>query len=191
MKVIIIEGPDNCGKNTLIQNIVDNNDVVKVIHCHKPDKNDPNPFMTMEKIYLYHAENVIRDNIKGHTDVLIFNRYYQSEYIYGQLYRGGDPEKIKQMIYMLESYLINNIGYDNIYYVQLMSDSVKLLIDNEDGKSLSNGKEEQIIKELELFKDIFDFCKIKKKMIYINNGDSFKTKEDILKDFTDFINTGE
>ena len=50
MKVIIIEGPDNCGKNTLIQNIVDNNDVVKVIHCHKPDKNDPNPFMTMEKI---------------------------------------------------------------------------------------------------------------------------------------------
>ena len=147
--------------------------------------------MTMEKIYLYHAENVIKDNIKGHTDVLIFNRYYQSEYIYGQLYRGGDPEKIKQMIYMLESYLTNNIGYDNIYYVQLMSDSVKLLIDNEDGKSLSNGKEEQIIKELELFKDIFDFCKIKKKMIYINNGDSFKTKEDILKDFTDFINTGE
>ena len=145
----------------------------------------------MEKIYLYHAENVIKDNIKGHTDVLIFNRYYQSEYIYGQLYRGGDPEKIKQMIYMLESYLTNNIGYDNIYYVQLMSDSVKLLIDNEDGKSLSNGKEEQIIKELELFKDIFDFCKIKKKMIYINNGDSFKTKEDILKDFTDFINTGE
>ena len=122
---------------------------------------------------------------------MIFNRYYQSEYIYGQLYRGGDPEKIKQMIYMLESYLTNNIGYDNIYYVQLMSDSVKLLIDNEDGKSLSNGKEEQIIKELELFKDIFDFCKIKKKMIYINNGDSFKTKEDILKDFTDFINTGE
>ena len=73
----------------------------------------------------------------------------------------------------------------------IMSDSVKLLINNEDGKSLSNGKEEQIIKELELFKDIFDFCKVKKKMIYINNGDNFKTKKDILKEFTDFINTGE
>ncbi len=191
MKLIIIEGPDNCGKNTLIQNIIDNNDIVKVVHCHKPDKGVEDPFKAMTDIYFWHADNILRDNIQSHCDVVIFNRYYQSEYIYGQLYRGGEPEKIKQMIYMLESYLINHLGYDNIYYVQLMSDSVKLLINNEDGQSLSNGKEEQIIKELKLFKDIFDFCKVKKKMIYINNGDNFKTKEDILKDFTDFINTGE
>ena len=167
MKLIIIEGPDNSGKNTLIQNIIDNNDVVKVVHCHKPDKNVEDPFAAMQKIYLYHADNVISDNIKGHTDVVIFNRYYQSEYVYGQLYRGGNPDKIKQMITILEDYLINNIGYDNIYYIQLNSGSTELLIKNEDGKSLSNGKEEQINKELDLFEDIFEFCKVKRRVLFI------------------------
>ena len=36
MKVIIIDGPDNTGKNTLINNILENNEIVKVIHCSKP-----------------------------------------------------------------------------------------------------------------------------------------------------------
>jgi len=187
MKVIIIEGPDNCGKNTLIQNIVDNNDVVKVVHCHKPEKGDPNPFMTMQKIYLYHADNVIRDNIEGHTDVLVFNRYYQSEYIYGQLYRNGDPVKIKQMISILEDYLINNIGYDNIYYIQLNSNSAKLLKKNEDGQSLSNAELNKIQTEIDLFNEIYKFSKLKKKKICISNGDDFRTRENILKQFNKFI----
>ena len=187
MKVIIIEGPDNCGKNTLIQNIVDNNDVVKVIHCHKPEKDDTEPFTTMKKIYLYHADNVIRDNNIMHTDVLVFNRYYQSEYIYGQLYRNGDPDKIKHMISILEDYLLNNIGYDNIYYIQLNSTSSKLLKQNEDGKSLSNAELDKIQKEIDLFEEIFDFSKLKKFKIYVNNGDNFKTRNEILNEFIKYM----
>jgi len=187
MKVIIVEGPDNCGKNTLIQNIIDNNDVVKVIHCHKPDKDDKHPFDTMKKIYFSHANNVIKDNIQEHVDVIIFNRYYQSEYIYGQLYRNGDPIHIKEFILRLESYLRNNIKDSDLYYIQLMTDSIDLLIENEDGLSLSGGKKEQIEKELDLFKDIYDFSTLNKKMIYINDGNKFKPQETILKEFNDFI----
>ena len=189
MKVVIIEGPDNCGKNTLIQNILEKNDVVKVIHCHKPDKDVFDPFTEMRYIYNKYAENIISDSYYNIIDIILFNRYYQSEYIYGQLYRNGDPLLIKDYISDLETYLLNNIDYDDMYYIQLTSSSVNLLINHEDGQSLSKGDTDKIKKELELFDEIYDFSKLKKHKIYINNGDEFRSKEDILIEFNDFINS--
>ena len=185
MKVIIIEGPDNTGKNTLIQHILDSNLIVSLIHCDKPKSNEP--FLEQQKLFLSHAEKTIKESIEQKTDIVIFNRYYQGEYVYGQMYRNGDPIKIKKMVSILEDYLLNNIGYDNIYYVQLNSQSPYLLKKNDDGKSLSKADLEKIQKEIDLFNDIYKFSKLKKMKLCISDGDNFRKRENILKQFIKFI----
>lgn len=194
MKVIIIEGPDNTGKNTLIQNILDNNKIVKLIHCDKPE-DEVDPFEEQCRLFYTHAYYAAQDFKNNQIpysgiNVIVFNRFYQGEYVYGQMYRNGNPDKIKQMVKICEDYLINNIGYDNIYYVQLLSTSSKLLKKNDDGKSLSGADVEKMNKEIELFTDIYNFSQLKKHIIYVNDGDEFRTREDILIEFNDFINTG-
>lgn len=192
MKIIIIEGVDNTGKNTLIQSIIDNNKIVKLVHCDKPvvEPGD-DPFEEQCRLFYIHAYNAVQDKLRNDIDVIVFNRYYQGEYVYGQMYRNGDPDKIKQMISITEEYLLKNFDYDDIYYVQLTSTSVKLLQKNDDGKSLSNADTEKMLKELELFDDVYDFSILKKHMILINNGDDFRTKEDILTEFNDFLVSGK
>ena len=192
MKIIIIEGVDNTGKNTLIQSIIDNNKIVKLVHCDKPvvEPGD-DPFEEQCRLFYIHAYNAVQDKLRNDIDVIVFNRYYQGEYVYGQMYRNGDPDKIKQMISITEEYLLKNFDYDDIYYVQLTSTSVKLLQKNDDGKSLSNADTEKMLKELELFDYVYDFSILKKHMILINNGDDFRTKEDILTEFNDFLVSGK
>ena len=192
MKIIIIEGVDNTGKNTLIQSIIDNNKIVKLVHCDKPAvEPGDDPFEEQCRLFYIHAYNAVQDKLRNDIDVIVFNRYYQGEYVYGQMYRNGDTDKIKQMISITEEYLLKNFDYDDIYYVQLTSTSVKLLQKNDDGKSLSNADTEKMLKELELFDDVYDFSILKKHMILINNGDDFRTKEDMLTEFNDFLVSGK
>ena len=51
MKIIIIDGPDNTGKNTIIHNIIDRYDSVKIIHCHKPGDLIIDPLREMTRVY--------------------------------------------------------------------------------------------------------------------------------------------
>ena len=188
MKVIIIEGPDNTGKNTLIQSILDNNKIVKIIHCDKPT-GEEDPFEEQCRTFYIHSYNTYQDYKAGNIDVIVFNRFYQGEYVYGQMYRNGDSNKIKQMVSICEDYLLKNIGYDDIYYVQLSSSSLNLLKKNDDGKSLSNANMYYMQREVDLFNEIYEFSQLKKHKILINDGDNFRTREDILIEFNDFINT--
>ena len=189
MKVIIIEGPDNTGKNTLIQSIIDNNQIVKLVHCAKP-KDKVNPFKEQCETFSELARVAVYDYKANLEDVLVYNRFYQGEYVYGQMYRNGNRDAILAMMYDIEEYLLSNIGKDNIYYVQLVSTSNKLLKKNDDGLSLSNADEEKISEENELFEEVFANSMLKKHIIYINEGDNFRTREDILLEFNDFINRG-
>jgi len=191
MKVIIIEGPDNTGKNTLIQSIVDNNKVVKIVHCDKP-KVEPgdDPFEEQCRTFYIHAYNAVQDKLRKDIDVIVFNRYYQGEYVYGQIYRNGDRKKIKEMIKITEEYLLKNFDYDDILYVQLNSSSVNLLKKNDDGKSLSEANMYKMQREIDLFNEVYEYSILKKHKILINDGDNFRTREDILIEFNDFINTG-
>lgn len=189
MKLIIIEGPDNSGKNTLIHNIIDEYNDVKIIHCHKPDSSVENPFQTMKEIYWKYADEVIHDNAEDYIDVTVFNRFHISEYVYGQIYRNGNPDLIKEMISKLEDYLIQNIGYENVFYVQLTCSTPELLIKNEDGLSLSAGNINKVKTELDKFRDIFEYSKLKKFKICINDFEgNFRSRSEILKDFKKFIN---
>ena len=194
MKVIIIEGPDNSGKNTLIHWIIEHYNNVKIVHCDRPKSKD-NPFLEQKQTFLKLANDAIIDNIKNNVDVLVFNRYYQGEYVYGQMYRNGNAEEILKMIHNLESYLKNNIGDDNIFYVQLASKSSKLLQKNDDGKSLSNNDYEKICQEQNLFREVFDKSTLKnKRKIFINkkrDWENFRSRSEILHDFIDFVSPSE
>ena len=185
MKVIIIDGPDNTGKNTLINNILENNEIVKVIHCSKPK---------VKQNVLYHqfinykslADIAIKDYANNDNNILIYNRYYIGEYVYGQLYRNEKPEQILETIKLIEKYILEKIPQDDILYIQLLSTSPELLRKNDDNKSLSNADIDLIKKELELFKTAYDHSLLRNKhIIYVNkeNTDEFKSREEIIKEF--------
>lgn len=187
MKIIIIEGPDNCGKNTIIHNIIDNNDSVKVIHCHKPDTAAVDPLAEMTKVFFHHADCVINDYMTQNTDVVVFNRYYFGEWVYGQLYRHENPVEIMNLIQSLEQYLLTYIDHEDIYYIQLLSSSAELLSMNDDGDSLSNAEVHNIEKEISLFKEVCTISNLKKKMFYINERNSYRTRQDIINEVNSFI----
>jgi len=188
MKVIIIEGPDNTGKNTLINHVLDNNEIVKIIHCSKPKQLDNvlyHQFISFKKL----AEEAIKDYSLNSDEVLIYNRYHIGEYVYGQLYRDENPEQILEVIHLIEDTILNAIPQDNISYIQLLSRSAKLLQNNDDNKSLSNARLDLIEKENQLFKEAFEKSKFKNKhIIYIDkeNTDTFKTREQIIDEFDIF-----
>lgn len=186
MKILIIDGPDNCGKNTIIKDIIDNHDSVKIIHCHKPDKSAADPLKEMEKVYFQHAASIIRDHSLKDTDIVVFNRYYIGEWVYGQMYRNEDPNAIKALIVSLEQHLLKHIGYDDIYYVQLLSTSPKLLKNNDDGKSLSNADMNKIWTENSMFKQAYGFSSLKKRMIYVNDREAFRPKDEIISEVRNF-----
>ena len=187
MKVIIIDGPDNTGKNMVIHDLLEHYDSVKIIHCHKTENSANDPLGEMRNVYFYHADNLGDDMKHGATDVVVFNRYYIGEWVYGQMYRNEPPIEIWSLIQEIEHRLMTNIGRDNIYYIQLLSSSPELLKKNEDGKSLSNGELSKISKELSMFKEAYDFSRLNKKLIYINDGYRFRPNHDIIEEVHRFI----
>ena len=76
---------------------------------------------------------------------------------------------------------------EGVYYIQLINDSTKLALSNDDGNSISID-ENNILRETSLFHEIFNKSQIKKKMIVVNDGDKFRDKNEILKEALDFIN---
>lgn len=189
MKLIIIEGTDNTGKDTLISKILEKYPTATIIHCGKPLSKKYSS-QEQDELFEIYARNIITRTYDN-THVIIMNRSHIGEYVYGVLYRNRDIEDVENMIIN-----INNILYSRkdltIKYVQLLSNSENLLKYNEDGKSLSNGNIEKINKEAKQFKEIFDNINIKdsdKKLIYVNNGDLFRSREDIFNEAWKFINS--
>lgn len=184
MKLIIIEGTDNTGKDTIISKLLEKYPTVTLIHCSGPYSKK---YSSKEQDTLFetYIDNIV-NNQYDKTHVIIMNRSHIGEYVYGILYRNRTYTEVRTMIGSLNEKLLNRKDLE-IRYVQLICTSKKLLANNEDGKSLSGGNNEYIELETERFKDVFKFCNLPKKMIYVNNGDEFKTRESIFNDVWKFI----
>lgn len=179
MKLIIVEGLDNCGKDTLINNLSKNFLTVTNIHYTKPE----NKYIqnTIFRGYAYAIVNNLYN-----TDAIFLNRSHYGEYVYGCLYRHIRNEDALSIIREIDNiYLKYNI---NAYYIQLMSSSLDLLLKNDDNQSLSNNKLENIQREANRFMKVFDYSILYKKLIYVNDGNQFRSKDDIYKEAFDFIN---
>ena len=189
MKLIIIEGTDNTGKDTLISKILEKYPTATIIHCGKPLTKKYSS-EEQDELFKVYARNIVERKYDN-THIIIMNRSHIGEYVYGVLYRNRDIEDVEKMLID-----VNNILYSRkdltIRYIQLLSNSENLLRNNEDGKSLSNGNIEKINKEAKQFKEIFDNINIKdsdKRLIYVNEGDSFRSREDIFNEAWKFINS--
>lgn len=184
-KILIIEGPDNVGKDTLINNIIKQSMNPIVFHAGVPDSSD---------LYKFYEQGIINNTISSYKefhkhDIIIHNRSIYGEFVYGHKYRQLFRGEAASLVYQLEYYLKNKIDENDLYFVLLTSDNASLLSDNDDGKSLSNANEKDIKDEIKEFDTIFKLSEIKnKKRILVNNGNTFKDKNEIFEDVYKFIN---
>lgn len=194
MKIIIVEGTDRTGKDTLINELKNMAYHTLIVHCGKPVGNilyEQN--MRQDILFNDYIFKLYTDKYFGVCDLIIFNRAWYGEYVYGTIYRKRDKEDVLKMINGIEQNLKSfndskcRTKLEGVYYIQLINDSIKLAISNDDGDSISID-ENNILRETSLFYEIFNKSQIKKKMIIVNNGDEFRDKNEILKEALDFIN---
>lgn len=184
-KLIIIEGTDNSGKDTLIKNLVNYYGVnnVDIKHFDRP-KSRNNKDAALEQndsfISFVHYVNDVKDN-----RIIICNRAWYGEFIYGVLYRERSQIDVVDMINEVENFLIaNNI---DTTYVQLFADPY-FLTKNDDGQSLSEGKLEIIEQEAQMFVEIFNRSILNDKLLIqtVIDGE-FIPQMNIAKTVIDFV----
>ena len=78
---------------------------------------------------------------------------------------------------------------DDVCLIMLLSDNSDFLVKNDDGLSISKAKKELIEDETKRFEDIFKFSTIPNKcIVYVNDGENWKTKEEIISKIYNAIN---
>ena len=169
MKLIIIEGTDNTGKDTIISKLLERFPTTTLIHCSKPFSKK---FSDKEQDQLFKAyiENIVNGSYDS-THCIIMNRSHIGEFVYGTLYRNRPVDDVCKMIFKLNNKLLERKDLD-IRYVQLVCTSEKLLQKNEDGKSLSDNDENLIELERTEFEKGYDYSLIDKKIYYEVDSDN-------------------
>jgi len=185
MYLIIIEGTDNIGKDTLKNQLIDMFETVTLIHCNSP-KGKCFQSQEQDKLFLNYANNIYNGIYDG-TNCIIMNRSHYGEYVYGQLYRNRNAPDIISMINEFDSIITAREDL-TIKYIQLLSSSLELRKRYDDNKSLSLMDEQKMELENKYFIDIFNHSKLDKTLIYVNKGTDFRYKEEIFKEVINFIN---
>ena len=184
-KVIIIEGCDRMGKDTLINKLSDHFKNTKIIHAGIPSS---------KNLFEFYYEGLIHDTLDGYYDhtlsAVIHNRSIYGEYVYGPKYRNEQKEDVAKLIHKLEvGQLRTFIFSKDLYLILLTSSSSDLLVKNDDGLSLSS-KKSDIEDELQAFNDVFDLSIIEnKKKVFVNDGDNFRDKDYIYREVLSFIDS--
>lgn len=188
MKLLILEGLDRCGKDTLIQSICAR--FPNLIKRHwgypKGDTNEEKAEHQQRQFlweFSFHKKNKY-DFFTDNEMLMIWNRSHIGEYVYGTIYRDSHPET---WIPELES----GFHFDtnpNIYLVFLYADP-EFLIKEDDGNSYST-KIDDKTREIDTFHQAIDGSKIQKKLkIKVNEGQEYINKDDILTQVIEFINS--
>ena len=187
-KLIIIEGNDNSGKDTLIERLKShyNDKTIEVFHCEAPKSEDP----VEAEIEQWDFFLDLLDNIfKSESEIIILNRAWYGEYVYGTLYRGRTKDSVLRDNLNLE--ILLNKGkqdhkIDSEYYIQLIADS-EVLKNNEDGLSISQGKLDKIENEKQLFIEMFNHSKINKVLVEVTENGNYRSKDSIFNQVINFI----
>lgn len=171
-KILIIEGPDNCGKDTLIKTI-SSTSKVKVMHCSKPEHHDsPEESLRAQRDEFSRiADSIIDLYKKNEHDFIIMNRFHYGEWVYGQMYRNEDPDSIRRMLAEIDNQLASHICQEDIGLVLLTATDPSFLSKNEDGLSLSGGDSSLIKKECDGFFEAYRQSLLPNKcLVYVDNG---------------------
>jgi thymidylate kinase len=168
MKLIILEGADNVGKDTLIHEITKNIPSKNLIKKHwvSPKGNtNEEKIEFQKKSFNREFESYENLSIIFHNHIMIWNRSHIGELVYGKMYRDYDPT---DWVFQLEAkhHFSDN---DDIYLIYLDSDA-EFLVNNDDGQSFSNKLQDKET-ELQLFRKAVNDSTIKNKLtLKINQG---------------------
>lgn len=183
-KVIIIEGCDRTGKDTLIAQLHNHFNGSIELHAGIPN--------TTGSLFDFYYNGLIHSTLdhyyNSEAEAIIHNRSIYGEYVYGPKYRNESKDYVSDIISKLESGQLNTfIPDDELYLILLTSSGSDLLVNNDDGLSYSS-KKSDIEDEIEAFNEVFNLSSIKnKKRILVNNVCSFRNKDDIYNEVLNFI----
>jgi thymidylate kinase len=185
MKLLIIEGPDRCGKNTLIKNLASQaeNYVVRHFGTAKGEtdfeKRD-HQFQFFKKEFTLASQRhqfEMPDKVRYPKDIWIWNRAHLGEFVYGKIYRNTRPE---EWVMQMES--LFGMDIDPSVYLLLLTADPGFLCKNDDGQSFSADIDNKK-SELYQFDVAFDKSKILNKMrLNVSNGDESYLDQDIILD---------
>ena len=182
-KLIIIEGTDNVGKDTVINQLLNKYKDAKVYHCEKPKSKDTKE---AAKEQYNSFLNLAKENSTSKDEIIIHNRSWYGEYVYGVKYRNNNENEVKKSILEFEKIILDNI--DDVCLIMLLSNNSDFLVKNDDGLSISKAKKELIEDETKRFEEIFKFSTIpNKRIVYVNNGENWRIKEEILNKIYDIV----
>ena len=182
-KLIILEGTDNVGKDTVINQLLDRYKDAKVYHCEKPKSKDAKE---AAKEQYESFLSLAKETSESNDTTIIHNRSWYGEYVYGVNYRNNDENEVKKSILEFEKIILNNI--DDVCLIMLLSDNSDFLVKNDDGLSISKAKKELIEDETKRFEEIFQFSTIPNKcIVYVNDGENWKPKEEIISKIYEIV----
>lgn len=170
-QLIIVTGPDRCGKTTLVQKL---NQLILsekkfITHFTKPPASILNP---NKWSYNHYAENIYQFNklISQKDFTIICDRFYEGEFVYGSRYRNF-PETD---FWKLEKYFIN----PKITKLILLTDNEENIKSRDDGNTI-----EETIDDLKitnsLFWDYYNKTSINKKLV----GSLLEMTDELLLNF--------
>lgn len=167
-QVFIIEGPDRCGKGTIIESLIryTNAQNYLILHSGKPNTKNLSIQQIKDNQYYYNNNqvNLIKENYQNY-DLIILDRSYIGEYVYGNLYRGMNYTS-KDLQNFEENSNIDLLQNNRTCKLNLIlvSDSVENRLAREDGLSLSHSFSPHfLLKEEVLFKEYFNASTIENK----------------------------
>lgn len=199
-KLIIVCGGDRLGKGTLIKGLCKHYDYknITIRHCDKPPKNVPKEEILDYQFNCFEQEFNLINYIQSmhrkymyHDNIIIYDRFYLGEFVYGQMFRNFNRNLIKNKILELEKKnikLLQNIT--NIYLITLTADP-EFFMSKEDGKSFSRTLKDKTI-ELKLFHEAMEFSCINNKLfVRVEEDGKFRPKENIINQVIKFIDSND
>lgn len=149
------------------------------------DVTDLDSYMYNE--YMQLVNSIILYNNENAYDVVIIDRCWYSEYVYGHIYRGRTFDKLSKIVVDAEAKLLEAIDYDNISLILLNANEINFMVKYEDGFSLSKADTTKMEEEQKLFSEAFALSKLKKHEVIVNNGLEFRPKDVIFNEILSVI----
>jgi len=150
--IFLISGVDNSGKDTIIRELQAQLDIPAHVLHYSGLKGPKHEVLEKSKVLYKQSIEIakyIHYKLKGNV---IFNRFWEGEYCYGQIYRSYTQEEANY-IYELETLDTNIVK--GVY----VTANVRTLLNRDDGLSQSQNKKEKIIEELYLFEKALDLSR--------------------------------
>ena len=191
MKLLVIEGCDRTGKNSVCKEIFEkfsdagNNVIYR--HWGFPLGETNEDKIAYQK-YSFKKEFDLYKSIKEDTyfnqktsDIFIWNRAHIGEAVYGTIYRNYDTS----WIFNLEALYAFDQNPE-IYLILLEADA-DFICKNDDGQSFTNEITKKQ-KEIDLFQQAFENSIIPNKLkIKVNDGDTYSDSGEIFRRILEFV----